>query len=218
MKFMKILAFKLQLLFFLSSLEIFTLGLHPASAQDTPAFDQLKSAFEEGQIFHADFSHRYEDSFTGETQHSEGVIWIGSEQYKIEGTDQVMIVDEDISRVYDGAKNRVIISDYVEEEDDFAPSRMLQGVDDSYNVRETDIEGGGTEIILESDDPFSIFETVTILLNSNGNPEEIKALDQAENILVTSFSNGRFTEATEDLFDFETPDDAELIDLRYNSQ
>jgi len=188
------------------------------SAQDTPGFDRLKTSFEEGQIFTADFSHRYEDSFTGESQQSDGVIWIGKEQYKIEGSNQVMLVDGEISRVYDGGKNRVIISDYIEEEDDFAPSRMLQGVDDSYTVSESSLEDGSTEIVLTSDDPFSIFETVTITLGSNGNPVEIRAVDQAENLLVTSFGDGRFTEATEDLFTLNAPDDAELIDLRYDSR
>lgn len=216
---MKKLAFKSLLCsIFLSTLIFGGIGFDSAAAQDTPIFDQLKSAFEDGQIFHAEFSHRYEDSFTGETQESEGVIWIGSEQYKIEGTDQIMVVDGDISRVYDGAKNRIIISDYIEEEDDFAPSRMLQGVDDTYSVSETSLDEGRTEIILESDDPFSIFETVTIMLDSSGNPEEIRAFDQAENLLVTTFSNGEFKEASEGLFDLETPDNAELIDLRYNTQ
>ena len=206
-----------KLLMYLISVYVFIfsgVGLHQAGAQNTPAFDQLKQAFEDGQIFHAEFAHRYEDSFTGETQQSEGIIWIGKEQYKIEGADQVMVVDGEISRVYDAAKNRVIVSDYVEEEDDFAPSRMLQGVDDSYSITETS-ENGQAKIVLTSDDPFSIFETVTILIDANGYPVEINAADQAENLLITSFSNGSFTERTDGLFDLETPADAELIDLRY---
>lgn len=202
----------------MSAALLFSGSMQTVSAQDTPAFDRLKSAFEDGKIFYSDFSHRYEDSFTGETEQNEGIIWIGKEQYKIEGSNQVMVVDGEISRVYDGSKNRVIISDYIEEEDDFAPSRMLQGVDDSYSVEESALENGGTEIVLSSSDPFSIFERVTIQLDAEGNPTEIRALDQAENILVTRFSGGSFTEATEDLFTLETPEDAELIDLRYNTQ
>jgi len=215
---MKKLAYKLLVYPFAVCVFLFSgMGVHQAEAQNTPAFDQLKQAFEDGQIFHAEFTHRYEDSFTGETQQSEGVIWIGKEQYKIEGMDQIMVVDGEISRVYDGAKNRVIISDYVEEEDDFAPSRMLQGVDGSYRVTETSVNGQ-TEVVLHSDDPFSIFETVTILLDANGHPAEINATDQAENLLITRFTNGTFTEPTEGLFDLETPADTELIDLRYTTQ
>lgn len=186
-----------------------------ATAQNTPAFDRLKSMFEDGMIFRADFSHRYEDSFTGETQENEGVIWIGKNQYKIEGNNQFMVVDGDISRVYDADKNRVIVSDYVEEEDDFAPSRMLRGVDESYEISESGSDDGIKEITLQSDDPFSIFQTVLITLNSEGSPTEIRATDQADNQLITSFQNGEFTEPAEDLFELNAPDDAEQIDLRY---
>ena len=186
-----------------------------ASGQDTPVFDSLKSKFEQGMIFRADFSHRYEDSFTGESQQNEGNIWIGKEQYKIEGNNQVMVVDGDISRIYDASKNRVIVSDYVEEEDDYAPSRMLQGVDESYSITETARPGTTTEITLSSDDPFSVFQTVTIMLNVDGQPTEIKAVDQAENLITTRFLDGDFITPGQDLFKLNKPENAELIDLRY---
>jgi len=186
-----------------------------ADAQNTPEFDLLKSKFEQGMIFYADFTHRYDDSFTGETQQNDGVIWIGKDQYKIEGNNQVMVVDGDISRVYDAAKNRVITSDYVEEEDDFAPSRMLQGVDESYAISESGASNGSTVITLESDDPFSVFQTVTISLDSNGLPTAIRATDQADNQLTTQFQSGEFVEPEENLFELNDPADAEQIDLRY---
>lgn len=216
MKFLKNLAYKFALLMVLGMVMI-SAGALPAVSQDTPVFDRLKSAFEDGQIFQATFTHRYEDSFTGETQENEGTIWIGKERYKIEGNNQVMVVDGEISRVYDQDKNRVIISDYVEEEDDFAPSRMLQGVDESYSVREESMENG-IEVTLESDDPFSIFTSVTIQLDSDERPVEIRATDQAENLLVTRFRQGEFSDPAEGLFILNAPDDAEKIDLRYTAQ
>lgn len=185
------------------------------SAQNTPVFDSLKQKFEQGMIFRAEFSHQYEDSFTGETQQNDGQIWIGKDQYKIEGNNQVMVVDEDVSRVYDASKNRVIVSDYVEEEDDFAPSRMLQGVDESYSISETDGPGNSTQITLESDDPFSVFQIVTIRIDEEGRPVEIQAIDQAENQLTTRFQNGEFVEPDKNLFELNEPESAELIDLRY---
>lgn len=211
---MKKLAYKLFVLLFVA-VALSGVLAGAATAQDTPSFNRLKSMFEDGMIFRADFTHRYEDSFTGETQENEGVIWIGKEQYKIEGNDQVMVVDGEISRVYDAGKNRVIISDYVEEEDDFAPSRMLQGVDESYQISESGRNSEITEILLQSDDPFSVFQTVTITLNSEGAPAEIRATDQAENQLITRFQNGDFTEPDENLFEINAPEDAERIDLRY---
>ena len=188
-----------------------------ANAQGTPNFDTLKSEFENDRVFIAEFSHHYEDSFTGETQNMDGKIWIGREQYKVEGENQVMVVDGDISRVHDGSKNRVIVSDYVEEEDDFAPSRMLQGVDESYSVEEMTEDDGTTVITLTSDDPFSIFATVTIRLAENGLPTEITAVDQADNIITTSFSGGRFSDYSKDQFMMDIPEGTEEIDLRHDS-
>jgi len=118
--------------------------------------------------------------------------------------------------VYDSTKNRVIISDYIEEEDDFAPSRMLQGVDDSYSVEESN-EDGNTVIKLASDDPFSIFMNVSIYLNGSGIPTRIVAIDQVENELITTFTQGAFISKAPDIFQFQYPENAEEIDLRHDS-
>lgn len=204
---------------FLGTLMVMIAGsLYPTQSQSsTPNFDRLKAAFEQNDVFAASFSHQYKDSFTGEEQYTEGQIWIGKNRYKIEGDQQMVVVEDSVSTVYDGSKNRVITSDYVEAEDDFAPSRMLQGVDDSFSVTEENIENGETKIILTSDDPFSIFVEVEIFLDSNGNPLRIEAIDQAENELITQFNNGGFVEENLDLFELIIPEDAEQIDLREQS-
>lgn len=201
----------IQLLF------IFVLSGASVFAQ-TPEFDRLKASFENDRIFEADFSHEYRDAFTGEEQFTEGKIWIGKEHYRIEGDLQSMVVDGEISTVYDHSRNRVIVSEYIEEEDDFAPSRMLQGVDDSFTVREDVISDGRTKISLTSEDPFTVFQTVTIYLGAKGNPLRIIAIDQVENELTTRFENGQFTTADPGLFRLDVPDDAERIDLRHESE
>ncbi len=185
--------------------------------QDTPRFDMLRAMFDDNQVFVASFSHEYNDSFTGEQQHAEGRIWIGKNQYKIDGDNQLMVVDGNISRVYDGLKNRIIISDYIEEEDDFAPSRMLQGVDESYVVSEERMANGQFRITLRSDEPFAIFTEVQIILTADGNPLRILALDQVDNELITEFTFGEFVPADDELFELSWPEDAEVIDLRHGS-
>lgn len=187
------------------------------SAQsETPQFDHLKSQFENNRVFFAEFTHEYNDTFTGEQQLTTGTIWVGKDKYKMNSGSNFMLVENDISRVYDSTKNRVIISEYVEEDDDFAPSRMLQGVDESFNVSEQQLQNGQTVIRMESEDPFSIFISVTIYLNSSGVPIRIEALDQVDNELLTVFSNGRFINDEGELFEFNYPDDAEWIDLRHD--
>lgn len=180
----------------------------------TPNFDQLKQQFEDGHIFHATFTHEYRDSYTGEESHSQGEIWIGNEEYKVESEDQVMVVDGEISRVYDEIRNRILISEYVEEEDDFAPSRMLQGVDETYQVEE-EVNSSEVLITLVSDDPFAVFTLVEISIDQNGHPVLIRAVDQVDNVLVTRFQNGQFIEETPHLFELSIPEDAERIDLRH---
>ena len=202
---------------FLAVLAVLPGYVTSTSAQSTPVFDELKSLFENGYVFEAEFNHLYVDNFTGAEQSTEGHIWIGKDQYKIEGDSQKMIVDGEISRVYDQSKNRVIISEYIEEEDDFAPSRMLQGVDDTFVVSETELDDGNIEIKMISEDPFSIFLEVVIVLDQNRNPLRIEAIDQVENELITSFSAGNFIEGQADLFDISVPEDAEVIDLRHDS-
>jgi len=180
----------------------------------TPQFDELKQKFDNGQIFHATFTHEYRDSYTGEESRSQGEIWIGSRDYKVESEDQIMVVDGEISRVYDGIRNRLLISDYEEEEDDFAPSRMLQGVDETYRVEEA-ANSSSTLITLISDDPFAIFTMVEISLDQDGNPIEIQAVDQVDNVLITMFQSGQFIQETPDLFEMSIPENAERIDLRH---
>ncbi len=184
-----------------------------ANAQ-TPVFDELKQQFESGMIFHAEFIHEYQDSYTGEESRTQGEIWIGKEHYRVESDEQVMIVDGELSRVFDPVRNRVLISDYIEEEDDFAPSRMLQGVDDTYEVQE-DSESSETVITLTSSDPFAIFTVVEIQIDPQGIPKGIEAIDQVDNILFIRFENGEFIQQPQDLFQMDVPDDVEQIDLRH---
>lgn len=195
---------------------LFVLAPAIGLAQGTPQFDQLKQKFENELVFKSDFVHEYNDTFTGDQQITEGAIWVGKEQYKMRSGDSIMLVDGEISRVYDSTKNRVITSEYIEEEDDFAPSRMLQGVDDSYSVEERN-EENQTIIELTSDDPFSIFMRVSIILNSSGIPTRIVAIDQVENELITTFNQGEFIQKTPEIFEFQYPEGAEEIDLRHDS-
>ena len=214
MRYLKNLAFSTARILSISML-VACAALSQVHAQsDTPVFDSLKEAFQEGQIFTAIFTHEYNDSFTGEQQYSEGEIWIGRDRYKIEGNSQQMLVDGDISTVYDGTKNRVIISEYIEEEDDFAPSRMLQGADSSFSVTEETIPGRGTRVLLQSQDIFSVFSEVLIFIDESGNPVRIEAIDQADNQLITRFEQGEFRGFRDDMFQLEVPVDAEVIDLR----
>lgn len=200
-------------LFILGFVCMLFLAARTTYAQQSP-FERLKQKFEEGQVFRADFTHTYVDSYTKESSKSSGEIWVGENQYKIDSPEQRMAVNGEVSRVYDTNRNRLIVSTYVPEEDDFAPSRILNGVDSTYSIEQQLIDNGRHLIILQSDDPFALFKKVEITLSSNLIPQNIFVRDPADNRLITTFSEGSFIERQQDVFTLEYPANAEIIDMR----
>jgi outer membrane lipoprotein-sorting protein len=163
----------------------------------------------------ADFEHVYYDSYTKESLTSEGKIWVSSDKYRLDSENQLLIVDGETSRVYDELRNRVIISDYSEEDDDFAPSRMLNGVDSTYTITEEKMTNGRTKIIMKTDDDFALYLTVEIMVNSEAIPISITAYDFSDNEIKTTFKNGSFLLKNSELFELRYPQDAEIVDTRY---
>lgn len=196
------------------SLFIFSVFLSGTAIAQTPNFDQLKNRFDSGEVFTAEFSHIYTDSYTGEVTASDGSIWIDKVRYKLQSEGQTIVVDGETSTVYDPSKNRVIVDFYDPENDDFAPSRMLSGIDSTYAVSE-ETSGNQTIITLESTDDFAIFTRVEIVIDDQLHPTKITAWDISENEIETVFSGGTFMDPAPGLFKVEHPDDAEVVDLRY---
>lgn len=188
-------------------------ALNSLKAQQT-AFEQLREKFKSGRIFHAEFSHRYIDSYTHDTTSNKGVIWVGEDRYKVRTPNQSVVVDGKTSMVYDDNRNRVIISKYDPKEDDFAPSRILNGIDSTYTVKVQERRGAGIYIELRSSDTFAIYKKVEIYLSEQQKPQKIKAVDPADNIIITSFDNGDFISSSQGMFHLDYPDGAEIVDMR----
>lgn len=184
-----------------------------AVAQEKP-FAELKQTFEDGAIFKADFHHQTIDSYTQDTVASNGQIWVGRQEYKVQAGHQTVVVDGKISKVYDRQKNRVIISKYVPEDDDFAPSRILNGVDSTFVVQKEEKQNSEVYIQLTSDDSFAIYQEVEIFLSAKLIPQKIVAVDPADNIITTTFSDGIFIDKKDVLFSLEYPQNAEVVDMR----
>lgn len=193
---------------------VFCLGITTfAWAQDEP-FSQLKQKFEQGAIFNADFQHQTVDSYTQDTSSSSGVIWVGEQRYKVQADNQTVVVDGENSTVYDENRNRVIISKYEPEEDDFAPSRILNGIDSTYTVKAEEQRNDQIYIRLTSDDEFAIYKEVEIFLSSDLVPQKIRAVDPVDNIMTTTFRGGEFVTLRENIFVLDYPDGAEVVDMR----
>ncbi len=185
----------------------------PSFAQQT-AFDRLKNRFEQGEIFMAEFVHSYEDSYTGDSTSSKGTIWVGRDKYKVRTQNQSVVVDGETSMVFDDNRNRVIISTYEPAEDDFAPSRILNGADSTYVIESQERRDGKVFITLSSEDPFAVFKRVEISLSRELIPLNIFAVDQADNRITTTFENGSFVPLEEGMFHLDYPEGAEIVDMR----
>lgn len=177
-------------------------------------FQQLKAKFENGSVLQADFTQRTVDSYTGNKSRRSGELWVAKNAYKVVSGKQKITVNGSTSTVYDLSKDRVIISDYSPEDDDFAPSRFLNGVDSTYSIVKQGKTGGHYFIELHSDDPFSVFKKVMITLGKHSVPIKLKVVDTADNQITTTFSNGRFISRKPDIFHLTYPDSVQLIDMR----
>ncbi len=188
------------------------LSFQPAQAQ-TP-FQKLTHKFEEGLVFHADFTQHTIDSYTGNKTKQSGEIWVGKKRYRVTSGKKVIAVDGKTSRVYDQKRNRVIISKYDPSEDDFAPSRFLSGTDSTFTITKQQKQGNGYLIKLQSDDPFVIFKEVKIILNKQYIPRKLYVVDTADNKIITTFSDGSFIHRKSGMFALSYPESARIIDMR----
>jgi outer membrane lipoprotein-sorting protein len=183
-------------------------------ASDSPALSQLKSRFSEDNLFRAEMSHHFTDSYTGEVTNTYGTIWFNRDKYKIETPDQIILVRDFTSTVYNKSQKRVIISHYDPEEDEFAPSRYFASTRDTYRSQDISNNDGTTTILITSDDPFEIFSEVRIRVSREGQPSQIDAIDQMDNEIRTTFRFGRFERVQDRIFEITYPADSEIVDLR----
>lgn len=182
-------------------------------AQESP-FSELKQKFEQGVIFNADFHHQTVDSYTQDTVAGTGHIWVGEKQYKVRAKHQTVVVNGKTSMVYDENRNRVIISKYEPEEDDFAPSRILNGIDSTFTVKTEEQRKDQIYIRLVSDDSFAIYKKVEIYLSKSLVPQKIRAVDPTDNVITTTFRNGKFIQSQKGMFSLDYPSGAEIVDMR----
>lgn len=186
-----------------------------ASNTGSPVLAGIREKLKGGTVFKAEFNHWSADTFTGDTTRYHGNIWITNNRYKVEANKRLLVVSDSISQVHDRNRNRIIISEYDPNEDEFAAARLLYRTPEQYQISQKQ-EQGNIIVLLEANDPFSYFRTIKLKVASQSLlPQHVKAVDQTDNVLTTSFSSGQYiTNAPDGLFDFEYPDDAEVIDLR----
>jgi hypothetical protein len=187
-----------------------------AGTDSMTVLDRISARLQQGDVFHAQMQHQFVDGFTGDEVLTEGEVWVASDGYKIITDAQHISVQDDVSTVYNMREQKVIISTYYPEDDDFAPSRLLGSYSDRFSITGVETpEEGYKRIILESTDPFEVITTARLLIDESSLlPVGMFAEDQTSNTYETMFSQGRYTTESEVDFSLDWPEQAEIIDLR----
>jgi outer membrane lipoprotein-sorting protein len=191
------------------------------SGQDSPTLERMRDRISMGQIYHARFESVYFDSFTLDSSVVQGTLWLGEEGYRVETDQQTLVVSGSVSRVWDADRNRVILSDYREEEDDFAPSVVLSDQDDDMQARDVRI-AGGVAVELVSKDPYANLREIRLEVRNGDLPYRATSVDPAENRTVTRLIGSAWLmpgapggkAVPSGLFSLEIPPGAEVVDLR----
>lgn len=180
------------------------------------ALDRLSQKIKEGYVFTAEMTHRFTDGFTKEEVESSGSVWVGAEQYKILTEEQHIAVRNDVSTVFNVRQNRVILSPYYPEDDDFAPSRFIGSYSERFEVvRIDDSNLPYTRIHLRATDPFEMITTAILDINPHTLIlSRMTAEDQTDNVFEIEFHSGMLQKGDADMFRLTWPERAEIIDLR----
>lgn len=184
----------------------------PLQAQ-SPTLQELKEKFRSGQVYYSDFDQSETIAYTGETTYAQGEIWVSNNAYKVKLDGRVILVKGDSTQTYEEDRNRLLISNYDAAENEFAPSRLLEGSEEFYDASEKEVSEG-TEITLDVLDEFSELTQVVIVLDFQLRPVRIKTTDFSDTVTEITFNTGEFIDLSEDIFTIDVPQDAEIIDLR----
>jgi hypothetical protein len=136
------------------------------------------------------------------------VLW--KDGYRIDSDQNERVVFQQLSEVIDHQQRQYIISDYIAEDDDFAPAKILQ--EDYLSAFEQDSPTPNT-INWRTEDPFETFRRLRIRFE-NALPGEIEAYDQLDNRILLFLDEMKWVESDSTLYQIDIPSDYRTIDLR----
>jgi hypothetical protein len=165
-----------------------------------------------GQVFESVLSISEKSAETRQTVSYEARLFLAADGYRLEAEGRVYVVSGNESRVFEKTENRLIISEYLEDEDDFAPARYLGGVPDGYTANEQKSKNGATVSFKTSNEALR-FKEVQVIFDLAGLPKKLEAKDHWGGQVSISFKNASFSRQTSWKI-IEVPANSERIDLR----
>lgn len=173
-------------------------------------FKAFKQQISSGNHFSARFSMQWINAQGNTEQQAFGTLVLWKDGYRIDSDQNERVVFQQLSEVIDHQQQQYIISDYIAEDDDFAPAKILQ--EDYLSAFEQDSPTPNT-INWRTEDPFETFRRLRIRFE-NALPGEIEAYDQLDNRILLFLDEMKWVEVDSNLYHIDIPSDYRKIDLR----
>lgn len=178
----------------------------------TGVLAEFQRKLQDGQILRTSLEISEKSAETRQTTVHTAELWLAADGYRLETGDRTYLVKGNESRVFEKTENRLIISEYVQEDDDFAPARYLSGIPEGYKAQEKK-SGASVSVVFKTTDKALTFKDVTTVFSAAGLPAKLHANDAWGGSITIQFKNAAFSSAG-DWSQLKTPETAEIIDLR----
>ncbi len=191
-----------------------------AHAQDADAvFQRLKAKYDAIDGLRASFTQTMTSAYTDDEASFSGALAFQGQQYRVETGNQTVVSDGKTTYIYLPAENQVLIGDPAEGEM-ASPSDFLLNYDTHFNASAVSVEqlDGQThyKLTLTPKNGSSMFQSATIWLRDRDDIiTRMELLDVNETTMTFNLTNVEINPRLDaNTFVFETPDGAEVIDLR----
>lgn len=175
-------------------------------------WEKVKMEIQGGKVLASQFEMLSTDQYNDSEQVLTGSLFIWKDGYRIETSQTKMLVYEGFSTVIDHEQKQVIQSNYVAEDDDFAPAKLLQ--EDWLATYQKEISESNSTIQWTTEDPFETFNFLEVRMGV-AFPDALKASDQLQNSVQLFLTQQRWHAINDSsIFSLSLPDNYELIDLR----
>ncbi|MES3629053.1 MAG: outer membrane lipoprotein carrier protein LolA [Longimonas sp.] len=147
-----------------------------------------------------------------------GMLYATPNAFRVEGSGQTVVSNEATTWVYNRVRGQVIISEPGEQDPDLAtPTTLFSRFSDAFRLEASEeVSDGRVRLTLQAEDPQAEYETLILWVRPNDTT--ITALE------LTDFSGTHIRielseivlnpEMSEELFAFDPPEHAEVVDLR----
>jgi hypothetical protein len=181
------------------------------TAQDAPSdWELLRTRIQQGELLESQFSMHWINAEGILEQQAKGLLILWKDGYRIESGESQRLVYEGLSRVIDHQQQQFIVSEYLAEDDDFAPARLL----DSTYLASFELSSPKVNHLLwKTQDPFETFKELEIVLKQ-GFVYQMNATDQLDNQIRLQLSQNQWVAPDSNFFILQAPKEYRRVDLR----